>query len=83
MTEVEITDVDTDLITAGVPIPDVDMLSEVAELQCLLSYGVTALDLNAPDQQATVDLRRIDASLRYFLQTAAQNGNPQPGYEIG
>ena len=69
---------DKELVTSGVNMPNIDMLSRVAEIQCLLSYGVSALDLTVP-QQATEDLQRTEATIRQFLLASGQNGNPQPG----
>lgn len=71
-------DADEELVTSRVNVPNIDMLNKVSELQCLLSYGVTALDLRVP-QQATEDLEEIEATLRQFILAAAQNGNTQPG----
>ena len=73
---------DIDLITARIEAPNTDMLGNVAELQCLLSFGVMALDLTVP-QQETAELQRTEDTLRQFLHAAAENGNPQPGYGIG
>lgn len=76
--DVNLTEEDVKLVTERIDVPNVDMLSSVAELQCLISYGVMALDLTI-QHQLTEELKRTEATIRQFLRASAQNGNPQPG----
>ena len=69
---------DENLITTCVHAPNVDTLSKVAEIQCLLNYGVYALDLTVA-QQSTETLQELEATIRQFLLVSKKNGNPQPG----
>lgn len=75
---VNFTDDDIDLITDGVDVLSMDVLQSTAELQCILGYGLSALDLSLP-QQSTEQLEIIEAIIRRFLLASTERGNPQPG----
>lgn len=76
--DVSFTDDDVDLISDRIEEPSVDILSSVAELQCLLTYGLSVMDLSV-HQQATEQIRSVENSIRRFLLKSMQKDNPQPG----